>query len=207
MPSTEQRDLRRLLRHRHQWVRMRIRVQRTLQSMALNQGLRRGHSQWNQAGQQALRALRPAPHASERSKALMTLYPRLQIYRRTVGRSASKPKTILRRGSPNTYTNFLVFRRESTMTRPTQPLKHWTGSNSNLCIHDMGSWSITNRRPRKSKRRRPRLLSPSYLRELTCFETAVGQDPLTVFGRYVLHRLISCQELILLALENVCRRL
>src|SRR6202162_3837308 len=35
MPSTEQRDLRTLLRHRHQWVRMRSRVQHTLQSMAL----------------------------------------------------------------------------------------------------------------------------------------------------------------------------
>ena len=78
MPSTKQRDLRTLLRHRHQWVRMRTRVQHTLQSMALNHGLRRGHSLWNQAGQQALRALPLAPHASERRKALMTLYPRLQ---------------------------------------------------------------------------------------------------------------------------------
>jgi transposase len=30
MPSTEQRDLRTLLRHRHQWVRLRSRVQHTL---------------------------------------------------------------------------------------------------------------------------------------------------------------------------------
>ena len=41
MPSSEQRDLRTLLRHRHQWVRLRSRVQHTLQSMALNQ--------WSQA--------------------------------------------------------------------------------------------------------------------------------------------------------------
>ena len=66
MPSTEQRDLRTLLRHRHQWVRMRSRVQHTLQSMALNHGLRRGHALWSQAGQHALRALPLAPHASER---------------------------------------------------------------------------------------------------------------------------------------------
>ena len=46
--------------------------------MALNHGLRRGHSLWNQAGQQALRALPLAPHASERRKALLRLYPRLQ---------------------------------------------------------------------------------------------------------------------------------
>jgi transposase len=78
MPSTEQRDLRTLLRHRHQWVRMRASVQHTLQSMALNHGLRRGHSLWNRAGQHALRALPLAPHASQRRKALMTLYPSLQ---------------------------------------------------------------------------------------------------------------------------------
>src|SRR6201987_6216426 len=78
MPSTQQRDLRTLLRHRHQWVRLRSRVQHTLQSMALNHGLRRGRSLWSQAGQHALRALPLAPHASERRKALLTLYPRLQ---------------------------------------------------------------------------------------------------------------------------------
>jgi transposase len=78
MPSTEQRDLRTLLRHRHQWVRLRSRVQHTLQSMALNHGLRRGHSLWSQAGQHELQALPLAPHASERRAALLSLYPRLQ---------------------------------------------------------------------------------------------------------------------------------
>src|ERR1700723_3446914 len=78
MPSTEQRDLRTLLRHRHQWVRMRSRVQHTLQSIALNHGLRRGHALWSQANQHALRALPLAPHASERRKALLALYPPLQ---------------------------------------------------------------------------------------------------------------------------------
>src|ERR1700758_388694 len=78
MPSTEQRDLRTLLRHRHQWVRLRSRVQHTLQSMALNRGLRLGHSLWSRVGQQALRALPLAPHASERRAALLVLYPRLQ---------------------------------------------------------------------------------------------------------------------------------
>src|ERR1700741_4859366 len=78
MPSSEQRDLRTLLRHRHQWVRLRSRVQHTLQSMALNHGLRRGHALWNQAGQHALRALPLALYASERRAALLTLYPRWQ---------------------------------------------------------------------------------------------------------------------------------
>ena len=53
-------------------------VQHTLQSMALNQGLRRGHALWNQAGQHALRALPLAPHASGRRAALLALYPGLQ---------------------------------------------------------------------------------------------------------------------------------
>jgi transposase len=35
MPSTEQRDLRTLLRDRHQWVKIRSRLQHTLQAMAL----------------------------------------------------------------------------------------------------------------------------------------------------------------------------
>ena len=78
MPSTEQRDLRTLLRHRHQWVRMRSRIQHTLQSIALNQGLRLGRSLWSRAGQQALRALPLAPHATHRKTALLGMYPRLQ---------------------------------------------------------------------------------------------------------------------------------
>jgi transposase len=78
MPSTEQRDLGALLRHRHQWVRPRTRVQNTLQSMALSNGLRRGNSLWSQAGQHALQALPLAPHASQRRTALLTLYPQLQ---------------------------------------------------------------------------------------------------------------------------------
>src|SRR6201988_87733 len=50
-----------LLRHRHQWVRLRSRVQHTLQSMALNHGLRQGRSLWSQAGQHALWTLPLAP--------------------------------------------------------------------------------------------------------------------------------------------------
>jgi len=39
MPSTDVRDLRALLLHRHQWVRMRTRVQNALQAIALGHGL------------------------------------------------------------------------------------------------------------------------------------------------------------------------
>src|SRR6516165_3776547 len=78
MPSTEQRDLRTLLRHRHQWVRLRSRVQHTLQSMALNNGLQRGHGLWSQAGQQALEVLQLAPYTGQRRAALLRLYLQLQ---------------------------------------------------------------------------------------------------------------------------------
>jgi transposase len=53
MPSTEERDLRTLLRDRHQWVKMRARLQHTLQAIALNHALRRGHALWSAAGQGA----------------------------------------------------------------------------------------------------------------------------------------------------------
>jgi transposase len=74
MPSTELRDLRALLLHRHQWVRMRTRVQNALQAMALSHGVRRGHALWNRDGQAAVAALPLQPHAAERRTALLALY-------------------------------------------------------------------------------------------------------------------------------------
>jgi transposase len=74
MPSTELRDLRALLLHRHQWVRMRTRVQNALQAMALSHGVRRGHTLWNRDGQAAVAALPLLPHAAERRTALLALY-------------------------------------------------------------------------------------------------------------------------------------
>jgi len=79
MPWMEQRDLRTLLRDRHQWVKMRARLQHTLQSMALNHGLRRGPGLWSVAGQVALRALPLAPYTSQRRNALVSLYRQLQM--------------------------------------------------------------------------------------------------------------------------------
>src|SRR4029077_11845119 len=76
-PSAELRDLRALLRHRHQWVRMRTRVQNTLQAIALSHGLRRGQSLWSQAGQQAIASLPLAPHAAQRRTELQVLYGQL----------------------------------------------------------------------------------------------------------------------------------
>lgn len=74
MPSTELRDLRTLLTHRHQWVRMRTRVQNALQAIALSRGLRRGKTLWSQAGQQAIESLPLPPNAAYRRAELQSLY-------------------------------------------------------------------------------------------------------------------------------------
>jgi transposase len=77
MPSTELRDLRTLLTHRHQWVRMRTRVQNALQAIALSRGLRRGQTLWSKAGQQAIESLPLPPNAAYRRAELQSLYRRL----------------------------------------------------------------------------------------------------------------------------------
>ena len=74
IPSKELRDLHALLRHRHQWVRMRTRVQNALQAIAVSHGLRRGASLWSQIGQHAIASLPLAPHAADRRNELQTLY-------------------------------------------------------------------------------------------------------------------------------------
>jgi transposase len=78
MPSSEQRDIRALLRYRHQWVRVRSRLQHALQSIALNHGLRMGSSLWSKAGLEALFALPLDRYASQRRESLIALYRQLQ---------------------------------------------------------------------------------------------------------------------------------
>src|SRR5215472_2555975 len=78
MPSTEQRDLRALLRDRHQWVKMRVRLQPTLQAIALNHALRKGASLWSTAVQKALQRLPLPPYTSQRRNQLVSLYAALQ---------------------------------------------------------------------------------------------------------------------------------
>lgn len=78
MPSLEQRDVRSLLLYRHQFVRIRVRVQNALQSIALSHGIRRGSGLWSTAGLAALRELPLAHYASQRRDALLALYEQLQ---------------------------------------------------------------------------------------------------------------------------------
>src|SRR5260370_2302815 len=53
MPSREQRDVRSLILSRHQWVRIRTRVQNALQAIALSHGVRRGSSLRSETGHPA----------------------------------------------------------------------------------------------------------------------------------------------------------
>ena len=77
MPSADVRDLRTLLLHRHQCVRMRTRVQNGLQAIALSHGVRRGTTLWSVAGQAMLAALPVRPHAADRRATLLRLHQQL----------------------------------------------------------------------------------------------------------------------------------
>ena len=78
LPSKEFLDLRALLLHRHQWVRMRTRIQNALQAIALAHGLRRGPSLWSQAGQCAIASLPLAPHTAHRRSELQAMYGKFE---------------------------------------------------------------------------------------------------------------------------------
>ena len=74
MPGKELLDLRALLLHRHQWVRLRTQIQNALQAIAWANGLRRGPSLWSYDGQAKMALLPLPPHASLRRSALPAGY-------------------------------------------------------------------------------------------------------------------------------------
>src|SRR5215471_6872956 len=78
LPSKEMLDLRALLLHRHQWVRLRVRIQNALQAIALANGLRRGPSLWSHDGQAKIAFLPLPPHASYRRSALQAMYRKME---------------------------------------------------------------------------------------------------------------------------------
>jgi transposase len=78
LPSQELQDLRALLRHRHQWVRMRTRIQNALQAIALANGLRRGSSLWSRDGQNTIASLPLAPHTAHRRSELQAMYVKFE---------------------------------------------------------------------------------------------------------------------------------
>lgn len=80
MPSSELCDLRALLLHRDQWVRMRARVKNALQGLALAHGLHRGAALWTRGGQATLASLPLAPHAGYRRSELQALNDHLTTH-------------------------------------------------------------------------------------------------------------------------------
>ena len=78
LPTKELLDLRALVLHRHQWVRIRTRIQNALQAIALANGLRRGPSLWSYDGQAKIAFLPLLPHASNRRSMLQEMYRKME---------------------------------------------------------------------------------------------------------------------------------
>jgi transposase len=72
-PSSQQRDLRQLLIHRHKLVRLRAQVKNGLQHLAMNQGVQKKRRLWSEAGQKVLRELPLQPWAGRRREDLFRL--------------------------------------------------------------------------------------------------------------------------------------
>jgi len=72
-PSSEVKDQRQLLIHRHKLVRVRAQVKNELQHLALNQGVQRKRKLWSEAGQKLLREIPLKPWASRRREDLLKL--------------------------------------------------------------------------------------------------------------------------------------
>jgi len=77
VPSSENRDLRQLLWHRHRLVQMRTRIMNQLQAVAMNEGVRRKKKLWNKAGRAQLESFLLAPWATRRRRDLLELMARL----------------------------------------------------------------------------------------------------------------------------------
>jgi transposase len=70
-PSSQQRDMRQLVIHRHKLVRLRAQAKNGLQHLAMNQGLQKKGRLWSAAGQKLLRELPLRPWASQRREDLL----------------------------------------------------------------------------------------------------------------------------------------
>ena len=78
LPTKELLDLRGLVLHRHQWVRIRTRIQNALQAIALANGLRRGSGLWSYDGQAKIAFLPLPPHTAYRRSALQAMYKNME---------------------------------------------------------------------------------------------------------------------------------
>ena len=77
VPSTEERDLRQLLWHRHKLVRMRTMLGNQLHALAMSQGLCRKKKLWTKKGRTELEGLALGPWSSRRRTELLRLLDQL----------------------------------------------------------------------------------------------------------------------------------
>jgi transposase len=97
IPSSQQRDLRALLRDRHHWVRLRTQVQSAVQAIALNHGLRKGRTLWSANGREALTKLALSPYQEQRRNALLCLHDSLnqriqELHRQVEAEAQRRPR-------------------------------------------------------------------------------------------------------------------
>jgi transposase len=78
VPSSEQRDVRQLLLHRHKLVGMRTRVKTELQHLALNQGMQKKRHLWSVGGRADFKSLSLAPWAAQRREDLLSVLSLLE---------------------------------------------------------------------------------------------------------------------------------
>jgi transposase len=95
LPTKELLDLRALLLHRHQWVRMRTRIQNALQGIALANGLRRGSGLWSHDGQSQIALLPLAPHTVSRRGALQAMYQKMEVEIQNLTRKSPNKRPVV----------------------------------------------------------------------------------------------------------------
>jgi transposase len=78
VPTAGERDVRQLLIHRHQRVRLRTQAKNQLHALALNQGLQKKYKLWTQAGREQLQAWSLLPYAAQRRQQLLATLDRLE---------------------------------------------------------------------------------------------------------------------------------
>ena len=76
-PSSQERDLRQMLRHRNKLVRFRTSIQNQLHALPMGQGLCRKRKLWTQRGRQELEGLPLDPWTSRRRQELFQLLDQL----------------------------------------------------------------------------------------------------------------------------------
>src|ERR1700726_4333422 len=78
IPSTEERDVRQLLRHRYKLVCLRTSLKNQLHAMAMGQGICRKKKLWTAVGRKELEGLSLGPWASRRRQQLLDLLEQLE---------------------------------------------------------------------------------------------------------------------------------